>query len=336
MNGRLRGDSLLLDTVHKIFEQNIELLTQTEKAIIYLREQEYEKALSIVADTAEYINYVADAIIQHREYFDLVSVESIMEMLEGILDAKRQKDFVLLADLLELQLVNFICSVQELIMKKEDYLAFNELDFIKNSILMQKKILESDYTLTFFTEQDRKHQEQNITNEIKKDLDPAYLLEQGYAVEFSTCGLMTIGSKDENGTKFYMHTNHSVGKEAFLQARNWYSKDTETYIIYGYGMGYHISELIKLAPHAQFEIYESDMNILKLSCAFSRMTGLFELENVKMYYDPDFIRIQNRLKEMTEGDKLNIHYPSFRNIKLKEAKEILLHYIPWAKKLEMC
>lgn len=336
MNGRLRGDSLLLDTVHKIFEQNIELLTQTEKAIIYLREQEYEKALSIVADTAEYINYVADAIIQHREYFDLVSVESIMEMLEGILDAKRQMDFVLLADLLELQLVNFICSVQELIMKKEDYLAFNELDFIKNSILMQKKILESDYTLTFFTEQDRKHQEQNITNEIKKDLDPAYLLEQGYAVEFSTCGLMTIGSQDENGTRFYMHSNHSVGKEAFLQARNWYCKDTETYIIYGYGMGYHISELIKLAPHAQFEIYESDMNILKLSCAFSRMTGLFELENVKMYYDPDFIRIQNRLKEMTEGDKLNIHYPSFRNIKSKEAKDILLHYIPWAKKLEMC
>lgn len=326
----------MLDTVHKIFEQNIELLTQTEKAIIYLREQEYEKALSIVADTAEYINYVADAIIQHREYFDLVSVESIMEMLEGILDAKRQKDFVLLADLLELQLVNFICSVQELIMKKEDYLAFNELDFIKNSILMQGKILESDKTLTFFTDEDRKHQEQIITNEIKKDLDPAYLLEQGYAVEFSTCGLMTIGSKDENGTKFYMHTNHSVGKEAFLQARNWYCKDTETYIIYGYGMGYHIGELIKLAPHAQFEIYESDMNILKLSCAFSRMTGLFEHENVKMYYDPDFIRIQNRIKEMTEGDKLSIHYPSFRNIKSKEAKEILLHYIPWAKKLEMC
>ncbi len=326
----------MLDTVHKIFEQNIELLTQTEKAIIYLREQEYEKALSIVADTAEYINYVADAIIQHREYFDLVSVESIMEMLEGILDAKRQKDFVLLADLLELQLVNFICSVQELIMKKEDYLAFNELDFIKNSILMQEKILESDHTLTFFTEQDRKHQEQIITNEIKKDLDPAYLLEQGYAVEFSTCGLMTIGSKDENGTKFYMHTNHSVGKEAFLQARNWYCKDTETYIVYGYGMGYHIGELIKLAPRAQFEIYESDMNILKLSCAFSRITGLFEHENVKMYYDPDFIRIQNRVKEMGEGDKFCVHYPSFRNIKSKEAKDILLHYIPWAKKLEMC
>ena len=210
----------MLDTVHKIFEQNIELLTQTEKAIIYLREQEYEKALTIVADTAEYINYVADAIVQHREYFDLVSVESIMEMLEGILEAKRQRDFVLLADLLELQLVNFICSVQELIMKKEDYLAFNELDFIKNSILMQEKIMKSDQMLPFFPEEELNHQEQIITNEIKKDLDPAYLLEQGYVVEFTTSGLMTIGSKDENGTKFYMHTNHSVGKEAFLQARN--------------------------------------------------------------------------------------------------------------------
>lgn len=326
----------MLDTVHKIFEQNIELLTQTEKAIIYLREQEYEKALTIVADTAEYINYVADAIVQHREYFDLVSVESIMEMLEGILEAKRQRDFVLLADLLELQLVNFICSVQELIMKKEDYLAFNELDFIKNSILMQEKIMKSDQMLSFFTEEELKQQEQIITNEIKKDLDPAYLLEQGYVVEFTTSGLMTIGSKDENGTKFYMHTNHSVGKEAFLQARNWYCKETDTYIIYGYGMGYHIGELLNLAPEAQFEIYESDMNILKLSCAFSRMTGIYEHENVKMYYDPEFIRLQNRMKEMGEADKLCVHYPSFRNIKSKEAKEMLLDYIPWARKLEIC
>ena len=201
---------------------------------------------------------------------------------------------------------------------------------------MQDKILESDQTLAFFTEEDRKQEEQIIMNEIKKDLDPAYLLEQGYVVEFTTSGLMTIGSKDEHGTKFYMHTNHSVGKEAFLQARNWYNKETRTYIIYGYGMGYHIGELMKLAPEAQFEIYESDMNILKLSCAFSRMTGLYEHENVKLFYDPQFVRFHNRMGQIQNTDKFFIHYPSFRNIKSKEAKEMLLNFIPWARTLEMC
>lgn len=326
----------MLDIVHKIFEQNIELLTQTEKAIIYLREQEYAKALSIVADTADYINHVAEAIIKNRDYFSLVSTESIMEMIEGIIEAKKQRDYVLLADLLELQLVNFICSVQELIMKKEDFLAFNELDYIKNSILMQQKILESDKTLPYLSEEDLNEQEQTLADEIKKDLDPEYLLEQGYVVEFTTSGLMTLGAKDENGTKFYMHSNHIVGKEAFLQARNWYSEKTNTYIIYGYGMGYHVRELLNLVPEGNIEIYEGDMNILKLSCAFSRMTALLEHENVKLFYDPEFTRISKRLQQMNESDKLCIHYPSLRNVKDLEAKEMLKDYIPWSRKVEAC
>ena len=41
-------------------------------------------------------------------------------MLEGILEAGHHMDYVLLADLLELQLSTLLCNVQELIMKKED------------------------------------------------------------------------------------------------------------------------------------------------------------------------------------------------------------------------
>lgn len=324
----------MLGTIQKIFEQNRELVTQTEKAIIYLREQEYEKALTILLSTKEYINYVSETIINQREYFQLVSIDSVEEMLEGITEAKRQKDYVLLADLLELQLVNFLCSVQEFIMKKEDFLVYNELEYIKNSSVVQQKIMDSDQTLPYLTEESKIKQGQILDKELSENLDPAYLLDQGYLVEFTTSGAMTIGAKDANGTKFYMHSNHIVGKEAFLQAKKWYSEKVNTYIVYGYGLGYHIRELLNLAPDANIEIYESDMNILKLSCAFSKMTALLEYDNVKLFYDPEYTRIKKRLQQLEECDKVCIHYPSLRNVKMPEAKEMLLNYVPCAMAVE--
>lgn len=326
----------MLEVVQKIFDQNIELLSQADKAIIYLREEEYETALSIVGEMADKINYIADAIIQNKQYFELVSTESIMEMLGGILEAKKNKDYVLLADLFELQLVNFICSVQQLIMMKEDILAYNELEYIRSISLLQQKIMKSVSDLSWEEENKRNDYVNKLTNLLEEELNPAYLLEQGYCVEFTSSGMMTLGAKDELGIKYYMHTNDKVWKEAFYLARKWYLKDTKAYIIYGHGLGYHIKELMDLSPEADIEIYESDMNILKLSCAFSRVTALLENPKVKLFYDPDYAKLSKRIQELDEMTKVCIHYPSLRNIKDSEAKEMLMDFIPWSRRVEEC
>ena len=326
----------MLEFVQKIFDQNIELLSQADKAIIYLREEDYETALSIVGEMADRINYIADVIIQNKSYFDLVSTESIMEMLSGILDAKKNRDYVLLADLFELQLVNFICSVQQLIMTKEDILAYNEIEYVRSISLMQQKIIESERGLSCDEESKRREYEHNLTDMLEEELDPAHLLEQGYRVEFTTSGMMTLGAMDETGAKFYMHTNHKVWQEAFYLARKWYSKETKTYVIYGFGLGYHVAELIDLEQDATYEIYESDMNILKLSCAFSRVTALLEHPKIKLFYDPSFERLSKRLEELNKGEKVCVHYPSLRNVKDLEAKEMLMDFIPWARRVEEC
>lgn len=326
----------MLEAVQKIFDQNIELISLADKAILFLREEEYEEALSYVAEAADRINFVADAIIHNKDYFELVSSESIMEMLQGILAAKKNKDYVLLADLFELQLVNFLCGVQELIMKKEDFLAFNELDYLRNIMLLQEKLLDAEKEKADISEEERRTKEEEITCKLEQALNPSELLEQGYCVEFTTCGLMTLAAKDSNDVKFYMHTNHKVSEEAFLLARHWKCQNAKKYIIYGYGMGYHIQELLRLAPEADFEIYESDMNILKLSCAFSRVTAIEEANNVKIIYDEKFTHLKKRIEALKADERLCIHYPSLRNIKDEKAKEMLKDCIPWARRVEAC
>lgn len=106
--------------IKKLFQSNVELLDIVDKAILYFREQDYAGALELMPDVSEKMRHVIDGIVSDKEYFELVSTESLMEMLEGIVEASRAEDYVLLADLLELQLCTLLCNVQELIMKKED------------------------------------------------------------------------------------------------------------------------------------------------------------------------------------------------------------------------
>ena len=108
--------------IRKIFETNKELIGAVDRAVCFFRTGRYDKALEWVADTADEIHLVTDAVMTDREYFSEISVDFIGEMLQNIVEATQRKDYVLLCDLYDMQLATFICGVQEHILKKEQYL----------------------------------------------------------------------------------------------------------------------------------------------------------------------------------------------------------------------
>jgi len=126
--------------IKKLFQNNVELLDIVDKAILYFREQDYPAALELMPKVSEKMRDVLDGIVGDKEYFELVSTGSLMEMLEGIVEASRAEDYVLLADLLELQLGTLLCNVQELIMKKEDYAFFSEAMYSEQCAVMTEKL----------------------------------------------------------------------------------------------------------------------------------------------------------------------------------------------------
>lgn len=285
----------MIDSISAVFHKNIHIMEGIDKAIIATREGDYERAILYVGDVSEDITYVADSIMKHRDYFELVSVDSVAEMLEGILDAKHKQDFVLLADLLELQMESFICNVQNYIMNKEDLFVYEEEVYQTQIHLLLNKMknakdFEYDYT---------------------EELNPSSLLEKGYRVEFSSCGLMTLVATDDQKIARYLHTNHKISQEAFLLARSWTNQQVSTYCVFGMGLGYHVQQLIKLVPNAKVEIYEGDMNILKLCCAFSNIEDVLNSPNVEIYYDPDYQIWNQRTTQLPADAKTCIHYPSY-------------------------
>ena len=330
---RSRNGWNMRENIRAIFEQNTELIRRTEIALQYYREQQYDKALGLTAQAIDQLRDISEAIFSDREYFAAVSDASVAEMLTGLLQTKKKKDYVLLADLFEMQLLTFLYSIQELILNKEDYMEYDDAAYAKRTALMKEK-LEAGLRSHLPQTDDTKRCLANVTALLEAPLNPEQLLEEGYRVEFTSSGRMTVAIRDREGRDLYLHSNGNVSKEAFLLAKHWTEKPADTYIIYGLGMGYHIEELLYLSPDSKIEIYETDMNMLKLSCAFSRIEALLQDMEVQLIYDPDGSLIQKRLKERTKKEAVCVHYPSLRNVKEETLRETLASYIPWVKLIE--
>lgn len=303
------------ETIRNIFEQNTDLIRVLDRAVLYYRRQEYDKALTVTANSVAKMKDTVGAVISDGEYFNLVSTDQVLDMLSGILEAQKKKDFLLLCDLLEFQMISFLCGVQELIISKEEIL-FDEDRYNDNVRLLKEKDIG-----------------QGI--EDLGVISPDELVRSGYRVEFTSCGLMTLAAEN-NGSQFYFHTNGRVCQEAMWLAEHWYSKGLKRYLVFGLGMGYHIIELAELAPEAEIEVYESDINVLKLACAFSDLSGVLSRDRVKLHFDPEYKALSKQLAKMTDEEAIRIHYPSYQNIRDGKGRKLLESFIPWTKTIESC
>ena len=300
----------MLNNINTIFQENITLIAKLDKAIYYLRKQQHDIALGIITDSMDQIKDSIEAIIVDKDYFNLVSTDSVIEMLSAVFQALKKEDYILLADLLEMQMVSFLCGVQELIISKED-VGFEEERYLEN----QKVIKDNSI---------------GLSDILKNPIEPEVFLRDGYRVELTSCGLMTLAAENDDA-QFYFHTNGRVYAEAFMVAKHWYTKEAKSYIIYGLGFGYHIEELLQLDEQADITVYEADENIILLACAFTHIKKIFESGKVKLVYDSDYQKLKNKLKKLSSEEVLCIHFPSFQNIRNDEGRKIIGNYLSWSK-----
>ena len=302
----------MTDKIKHIFERNIYLLDQADKAVYYFRRQRHDVALGIIADSIGVLRKNIEAIISDREYFNSISTDSVLELLSAILEAYKEENYILLADLFEMRMITFLCRIQELIISKEK-IGFNEEQYYDNLTAIKDNSIGLDESLLY-------------------SIDPQPLLKEGYRVEITSCGLMTLAAEN-NGDSFYFHTNGRVQSEAFILANHWYKEEIKEYILYGLGFGYHIKELLALSKESEITVYESDLNVILLACAFTKIKDMFKSKRVILVYDPDYKYLKSKLMNLSDGQVFYVHYPSFQNIKSNEGRKLTEKYVSWSKKI---
>lgn len=341
------GYMLMTDEIRQIYETNKSLVGAVDRAVLYFREGEYEKALEIVTQTGEDLNSVAGAVIADREYFKMVSPDSVAEMLKGILEASQKGDYVLLADLYEMQVSNFICSLQELILGQEQYLIYDEYRYRDNIASLKLVLREMIEERDDLSVDEQKRFRVNLNAKLDEPFDAEAMLKKGFMLEFTSSGFMTLAAPYK-GERIYLHSNGHVENEAFLQAKSWYHTGVDEYLVYGLGLGYHAEQLHALVPEKRIIIYENDLDILRLYCAFGGRCELLTSENVFIIYDENLKLIDRKLRRClpspgdegknvlyTDSDgtriRVCVHYPSYRRT---QGCEMVDRAVPWKQRIE--
>lgn len=296
----------MVDSIKDIFKTNIKLLDQIDKLIYYFRIQNYDYALRIVTSLINQLNSFTEILLENSNYFNeeekILDIDVLLNIMGSMLEAQANRDYILLADLYELQLNPYLVYLQDVIMNKEDIKMDEEL--YKKNI----SIVTSNNTSLL------KYMNNNINN-----------LDSDYHIEYSSIGLYTLALL-QNGKRFYIHSNNNIINEAFTLANSWYSDEKRNYIVYGLGLGYHIKELYQLDNNIQIEVFESDINIIQMACGYADISSIFSNSNVKLTFDPDFTQFGKRINRVDSNTEIVIHYPSLRNIKDKSIKAKLDEY----------
>lgn len=198
--------------MQKLINIIAECLDIESKCINYFRIQNYREGLRRLDDLTKKLIIFLSTIEEIKE--ELISVgyqfnqENLITILSGIMNTQNMQDYVLLADLLELQLNPYLQQIQEILLMNECF-AVTSADIYESNIrLLEKKHI-------------------SIANAVKKCIGS-----EQYILEPTSSGNVTLCVNDNTGS-YYFHSNVNPIVESRLFAKQYYTIEHEHYVVFG-------------------------------------------------------------------------------------------------------
>ena len=174
-------------------------------------------------------------------------------------------------------------------------------------------------------------------NQIYKDIIKIIPDKNTYEVIKTKTNQSTLQITKENKS-IYLHSKYNLHREAKNIAEENYDLNVQNYIIFGLGFGYHIEELMDIAPNVNFYILETNKEIFRLAIDNVDLSNIIENDRIRLYVTDEMIKINEILSEVLtkENIKIVLHNPSFGIMpeNLKELKHLLEEFRMKEKSVE--
>ncbi len=210
-------------------------------------------------------------------------------VISSVLEAVEQGDGILIADMLELQLMSQIYRVQEyLIGLGVPYYSYEV--FEHNVELLNKHMPALAREICLDTQgmeacDIRRMWESECGRYIKSErLEPSSSGYATYSVEYQE-------------KKLYVHSNGNPFWEAYLQALQYYDENREKYFLFGMGLGYLPENILRLDCSVDIMIYETDEAAMHMAVLSNPMDWLFCNPCVRLAFDPQMERLSELMTE---------------------------------------
>ena len=221
-----------------------------------------------------------------------IDYEVFHTMLSEILKAQEDKDFIYLADLLEGKYISFLCDIL-INLATNGLIPWDEYE--KENL----EIIKERYPDLF-----KELEKIEYIDEEKYQAIITYAGEIAIRIDNRITYSSTVDSFMSGEQKFYDSFDNSVSEYTFV----------------GFNLPW-IRAVYNLAKGTVVNVYEHDINVIKMIFKYNMLSRLLENQEIRIIYDPDFTKLSKHLKHI-KGN-LWIHKPCIENIENQGIKKIL-------------
>ncbi len=280
-----------------VIANNRECQIYIPEIIREFRAQRYYRGSNMLVALIRNLSGITEEILSADDE-NIDSAEWLM-MLEAIMEAQKNEDNILLADILEGDLLPYLQKLQILWQQN-----------------CQMELPD--------------HWEENLTSIRKTNKDFAKYLEGNeteacyesfFAINGSPVMRANTGSK-----VFCLCSTINPEWEGEVVARNICASEIKEYWIFGSGMGYHVDALLKLDGDNKITLLLHEIKPISAALSLFDWREAIETGRLSFLYEKNERQLFEHLKKKKEDAVFFIHYPSLRCVRDKEVRELLEDY----------
>ncbi len=296
----------------------------------YSRRQQFYRSNNVMRELFEEIPDLIGMLCEHQEELNgdapVFHMEGMALLLQDLQRAQEARDYVMLADICELQMQPVLVALEERLVSALGVHIDEEL-LKKNIRSCGEKAPQLLYSLLPEDVAREAAGEGEISDASMDWLVGAVeqCAAKGYVVEPTSSGYDTIAIRRE-GQSRYMHTNGNVVSEAFSLAEEWLAQGKETYAFYGLGMGYAYRELLSMDANISVQVVEANRELLLLAMVFAPLWELFDSGRFELIYDPTGHKLGKMPMGLSEERGFYVFYPALPGIRKQALRERLETY----------
>lgn len=302
------------DNINIMISKNQELIYLIERIIYYFRAQNYDKALRFMTQfIKKFEEQVINFITNKKEllkYGIEIEEKEITCLLQDILTVQEQKDYILLSDLLEVQVKPWLVFIQEKVGRAAEE-AFYPQIYQENCKIFIETCKKNSFSM-------------KLIHSLIELGDPT-LKEGNYNLEYTASGVWTCAVNKED-KHWYLHSNNSPMMEGFLLAQAWYEESKTDYEIFGLGLGYPVLALFEKSEYIHITVYEYNLDIIRMAFAVNDFRNLFQSGRFHLIYMEKPDKLTKIIMHHPEYIKVVFHEPSIRAVSENSTRELLENY----------
>lgn len=295
-----------------LFECNKDIISKTRLCVNAIYRQNFDRGIRIFCELIQQIQRTMEIIITNAQAMQKdglqIDTKNMMQMLQGLLSAQEEKDYILLADLLELTIVPFCIELQQNLQtiakqKKDGISMLYPSNWEQNMNCLQEvnPVLAAKMRTAY--------------ERLQPMNDAVYAFQSAegvkYYLEETQTGDLTLRVQ-RNKRNYYMHSNNDSMAQAELFAETYLDTSSYEYDILGFGRYFHIEAIARNSLYAKnVHVYEPDINVLIVNL----IAGNYEVQMkswLHIYFDPNMQQLSETIVNNPKG--FMIHYPSLFNI----------------------